>query len=243
MQVLTIASLKGGVGKTTTALFLALALRNLGKKVALIDIDHNNNLTDFFLRERNELENDDDLNQRNIYRVLLGELDLSEALFSEHGLTLVPSVPALAGISGMTGHKQLINTLPPHIQEVFAAYDYVIIDTPPAISTELSIGLHAADKVITPVLANRWVVQGYSLVAEQIQEHLGNSVFHYALRSMVSEKQAELLSELTLFDRMLNSWIQQSAAIKAATTNGNPLKPLSKAALQFDHLAAEIINL
>ncbi len=243
MQVLTVASLKGGVGKTTTALFLALALRDLGKKVALIDIDHNNNLTDFFLRESEEQEGDDDLNNRNIYRVLLGELSLDDALFSSHGLTLVPSVPALAKISAMGAQKQLINTLPPHIQEVFHDYDFVIIDTPPAISTELSIGLHAADKVITPVLANRWVVQGYSLVAEQIQEHLGNSVFHYALRSMVSEKQADLLSELTLFDRMLTSWIQQSAAVKAATTSGQPLKPLSKAATQFNNLANEILTL
>lgn len=51
MKIIVAASIKGGVGKTSTAVFLAQALVTRGHNVLAVDGDHNNNLTDFFLRD------------------------------------------------------------------------------------------------------------------------------------------------------------------------------------------------
>ena len=48
MKILTAANLKGGVGKSTLAIYLALALKDRGKRVLAVDLDPNNSLTDFF---------------------------------------------------------------------------------------------------------------------------------------------------------------------------------------------------
>ncbi|WP_036065616.1 ParA family protein, partial [Leptospira weilii] len=63
MNIITLANLKGGVAKTTTAINLSIQLREKRKRVLCMDLDLNNNLTDFFLRGVREEE----LDERNIY--------------------------------------------------------------------------------------------------------------------------------------------------------------------------------
>ncbi|EMM71477.1 VirC1-like protein [Leptospira weilii str. 2006001855] len=67
MNIITLANLKGGVAKTTTAINLSIQLREKRKRVLCMDLDLNNNLTDFFLRGVREEE----LDERNIYHALL----------------------------------------------------------------------------------------------------------------------------------------------------------------------------
>ncbi|EMN94783.1 VirC1-like protein, partial [Leptospira interrogans serovar Medanensis str. UT053] len=50
MKIICLASMKGGVGKTTIDVFLAQAFFQLGFRVLVVDMDPNNNLTDYFLR-------------------------------------------------------------------------------------------------------------------------------------------------------------------------------------------------
>ena len=74
MTVITIASLKGGTGKTTVAVNLALALAVVGKKVLVVDCDANNNLTDFFLRDAGS----DEIDRRNILQELRRRFQLTQ---------------------------------------------------------------------------------------------------------------------------------------------------------------------
>ena len=66
MRVIVFSSLKGGVGKTTAALFTAEALANAGRRVIAIDADANNNLTDALARD----ENAKTLEEHSLYRAL-----------------------------------------------------------------------------------------------------------------------------------------------------------------------------
>ena len=70
MKIITIASLKGGVGKSTLAIFLSQALAQLNTRVLVIDADPNNNMTDYFLRKIPSEE----IESRNLYHVLAGKL-------------------------------------------------------------------------------------------------------------------------------------------------------------------------
>ncbi|MGQ2802095.1 ParA family protein, partial [Leptospira santarosai] len=67
MKIVTLGNLKGGVAKTTTAINLSIQLSGRNKKVLCMDLDLNNNLTDFFLRGVREEE----LDARNVYHALL----------------------------------------------------------------------------------------------------------------------------------------------------------------------------
>lgn len=236
MKIITIASLKGGVGKTTLSIFLSLALKNAKKKVLAIDIDHNNNLTDYFLRE----EEVEVIQKRNIGMVLKGAITLKESIFNTPAnVDIIPAVPELSQIA----FELLFDTAAPIRFESMLKkldYDFVIIDTPPAISFELSCGLHVANIVVCPVGYSRWNIQGYSILESKVKLSGEDKVF-LGVPSAVTEKRAEVLREGGLV--LSRTIIHKSEAIATAADSGKPLKEGSSCADEFKSLAKEITKL
>ena len=100
MRIIVAASIKGGVGKTSTAVFLAQALVAQGRSVLAIDCDHNNNLTDFFLRDVDPQT----LQARNVYNVLSGQMNPTEAVFPlASGPAVLPATPTLVRAAAELG--------------------------------------------------------------------------------------------------------------------------------------------
>jgi len=126
MKIVSIAIQKGGSGKTTTALNLAAALRDLGKRVLLIDLDPQANLTQ-------SLGIPDDP-EPNIYHVLKQECfgeeaDLTVALRECNGVDLIPASLELAmaelELVSIYGREQRLSQL---LQRMQRPYDVVLID-------------------------------------------------------------------------------------------------------------------
>jgi chromosome partitioning protein len=235
MKIITIASLKGGVGKTTLAIFLGLTLSKLKKKVLLIDADPNNNLTDFFLRD----EDTGTLEAKNIYSVLTGRSPVQDCIRShEYGINILPATPDLAKSqielvqdpSAMIRFSKGIKSL---------NYDYVIYDTPPSLTYELYLAIHEANVVLCPVAFSRWTFQGFDLLRYVCQRREQSSPI--AVPSMVSAKDLERI-QASGMENISKSFITKSSALSQAATLGKQLPDKSEIWDQFKALAKEVIK-
>lgn len=157
-EIISIANQKGGVGKTTTAVNLAASLADSGKKVLLIDADPQSNATTSLGFSRSDYE-------FNIYHVLLGIKKLSEVILRTEikGLSLAPSNIGLVGIDkefydGKKKNRELI--LKNKIDDLKEKYDYIIIDSPPALGPITINALSASDSIIIPIQCEFFALEG-----------------------------------------------------------------------------------
>ena len=166
-EVIAIANQKGGVGKTTTAVNLSASLANAKKRVLLIDFDPQANATTSLGLRRNEIEFD-------IYHVLVGSKNLSEVIQKTDMPTLfiAPSNIGLVGIekefySKRGSGRELI--LKKKIEEVRNQYDFIIIDSPPALGPLTINALSAANSVIIPIQCEFFALEGLAQLLSTIK--------------------------------------------------------------------------
>jgi chromosome partitioning protein len=238
VRVITIASLKGGVGKTSTAVFLASSLAYSGKRVVLIDADPNNNATDYLARDVEP----EVLETRSLYSFLTNRRKLTECCIpTTFNLDLVPGTPSLARATvELAADPGIALRFPKAIRGLEA--DVVLIDSPPALTVELSLALYAADVVLVPVMLSRWTSAAYQVVADLVDaaaETTGKRPELYALPSIVSEHEAETLREVPIW-RTTKTAILRTAAVKYAANTGKALKASSTAWTWFNALAEEL---
>jgi len=157
-EIICIANQKGGVGKTTTAVNLAASLAEKGKKVLLLDIDPQSNATTSLGYSRGDYE-------YNVYHVLIGTKKLSEVVLktSIKKLDLVPSNIGLVGIekefyNSKKKNRELV--LKEKLKELSKKYDFIIIDSPPALGPITINALSASDSVIIPIQCEFFALEG-----------------------------------------------------------------------------------
>jgi chromosome partitioning protein len=153
--VYAIANQKGGVGKTTTAVNLAACIAEAGYESLLIDIDPQCNATVGL-----GLPKDADV---TVYDVLTGDARLSEAVIAtsiEH-LWVAPACPDLAGatveLPRIPGSETRLRDALDGIRERFA---FTLLDCPPSLGPLTINALVAADRVIVPVQAEYFALEG-----------------------------------------------------------------------------------
>jgi len=162
---IAIANQKGGVGKTTTAINLAAALAQRGRNTLLIDLDPQANSSMSYL-EVQGLE-------KSMYDVLAAGQPLSEVVKSTNvpHLDVAPSRIALAKLE-----TQLVGEIDGHfrLKDRFAAlngrYEFVVIDTPPALGLITVNALVAATHLLIPVQSSYFALEGTDDLLETVEK-------------------------------------------------------------------------
>lgn len=161
MEIWTVANLKGGVGKTTTAVSLGGLLAAWGFRTLLVDIDAHASLSAYFGYDPDQLE-------FSSYDLFLATaerrtIDVRQLVFSTDNprLDIIPATTALAGLDRQSGRLDglglvLKRFLPP----LNGKYDYILIDCPPVLGILLINALAVCDKLIIPVQTEFLALKG-----------------------------------------------------------------------------------
>lgn len=169
-DVITIANRKGGVGKTTTTLNLAYSLKELGKKVLVIDLDPQANLTRCFDVENTE-------NIKTIGHLLITEMEEEESYLVEDytksydEIDIIPSSVYLSAVETQmrieTGSERILSEI---VNQAKEHYDYILIDTSPSLNILTINALCASDSVLITADTQLFAIVGISELLKTIQK-------------------------------------------------------------------------
>lgn len=155
--MITIANRRGGAGKTTAARNLAAGLTARGSRVLLVDLDSQKNLT---------IETAGAYTGPAALGVLAGTVDAAAAVIeTAPGVYLLPAREDLAGADRLIKDPDALKKA---LRRV-AGFDYVIIDTPPALGMCTICALTASDAVIIPIKPEIHSIQGAALLLDAVQ--------------------------------------------------------------------------
>ena len=147
-MIISIASQKGGTGKTTTSISLAAGLARKGKKVLLVDIDSQANSSKVLLHNYQAIDK-----EQTIYQTILQRQSLPIHSTNVQNLEIAPSHILLSNtdveLTSAIDHRE--ERLKRELDTIKEKYDYVFIDCPPALSWLTVNAFTASDKVMIVV--------------------------------------------------------------------------------------------
>ena len=200
MKVISICNVKGGVGKTTSTIFLSRLLSEHGKTL-MIDLDSQNSLTSYFLKDLEGIQN------KTILQALLEETPVTDTVMQiSDKLSLIPAdieLCRLATALTELPEMQLDSVLAP----IRGKYDFIVIDCPPNLNLETRQALAISNIIITPTLLEKWSIRSLDIVADHVQtknkrlQKLTSTNFegHYILPTMKEKNrsiQTQVLDDL-----------------------------------------------
>jgi chromosome partitioning protein len=246
-RVIAFANQKGGVAKTTTTLNLAVAFKEQGMNVLVVDLDPQGNLT------MSQGFNPDSI-ERSMYDVLVHRLPIEQVVQQAEVDIAVSSID-LAGaelaLSSMIGRERALEKALAPIRE---QYNYILIDTPPSLGILTVNALVAANGVIVPVqceyLSLRGLVQLENTLS-MIRENLNPEVeiqgilpTMYDKRTLHAREAIDILEEnfgTLVFDTKIRKTIRYAEA-PVKGTSVLAYDPTGEAAQAYRRLAREVLN-
>ncbi len=248
--MLAIANQKGGVGKTTTAVNLATALAACGRDVLIVDLDPQGNATTGLglLGQRRE---------KSIYQVITEGAPLADTMMGTMvgGMTLVPSSLELVGAEvELVGGERREFRLRDALESVVTAFDYVLIDCPPALGLLTLNALVAADAVLVPLQTEFYALEGLSHLLRTVErvkrafnpplEIQGIVLTMVDRRNNLSEMVAKDV-RAHLGNKVYDTVIPRNVRVSEAPSHGKPvlLYDVRCAGAQaYIHLASEMLR-
>lgn len=246
--IYAIINQKGGVGKSTTALALTAGLVRRGYRTLAVDLDAQGNFSYTVGAS---------MDGPTALELLTGEASVSQAVQHTVAGDVIAASRALAGVDGFLTETGKEYRLKEALEEVQRAYDYMVIDTPPALGILTVNALTACTGVVIPAQADIYSLQGVEQLAETIKpvkkycnpalQVEGILLTRYSPRSVLSREVAELAGQLAakLGTRLFQTSIREAIAVKEAQISQQSLydyAPKANVTEDYDRFAAELLG-
>jgi chromosome partitioning protein len=249
-RVLAVVNQKGGVGKTTTAVNLAAALAQAGRRVLLVDLDPQGNATMGSGIDKRTVA-------RTVYHALLGlgELGGIRMRAERGGYDLVPANRDLAGAEVELVELPARETrLKSALERIAADYEFILIDCPPSLSLLTVNALAAAQRVLIPMQCEYYALEGLSDLVGTIKrvranlnpglEIAGLLRTMYDPRNTLSQQVSREL-EAHFGDKVYRTLVPRNVRLAEAPSYGVPAvlwDATSKGAQAYIALAGEVLE-
>lgn len=247
---LALANLKGGVGKTTTAVNLAAAFGRSGLSVLLIDLDPQASASYSVGVHRDQV-------QASVAEVLTGEVPATEAIVETafEGISLLPSSLRLAGSDVTFAREEKPEKLLKRaLDPIRRRYDAIVMDSPPGLTILTVNALAAADSFIVPVAPHRLdteALAGFLALVDSSRSRIGKKAELLGIlltmvdhRTMVTE---EVVGEVRhqYGKAVFRTEIPINVRLAEAPAKGSPIfecASWSTGAYAYGKLGAEVLR-
>ena len=247
-NIVSLVNQKGGVGKTTTAVSLAVALGRRGQRVLLVDLDPQANATSALGVNGKDLA--------GTYDAILDETPVIECIVpvAEEKVSLVPSSAELSGaevelVPVMARERRLASAL----AQVRDSYDWILIDCPPSLGLLTINALNASDAVIIPVQCEYMALEGLSRLMETLDlvkrnlnprlHVLGVILTMFDARTRLAQQVVDEVR--THFPQTFATIIPRSVRLSEAPSHGKSIflyDQGGRSATAYDAVASELLE-
>lgn len=247
-KVFTITNQKCGTGKTTTALALAAGLSLKGYSVLSIDLDAQSNMT-YTMRARTD--------GATVLGVLTGEVKAVDVIQKTETGDIIPSSKSLAGADAFITDTGKEYRLKESLEPIRGEYDFIIIDTPPALGILTINALTVCDSVVIPAQADIYSLHGIEQLAKtmnQVKKYTNNNLSIEGIlltrhnpRSVLSREVADLAEQIAkkLGTKLFQATIREAVAVKEAQISQRSLysyAPTAKVTEDYNRFIAEVLG-
>ena len=226
-KIIAVLNHKGGVGKTTTTINLAAALRQKKKRVLAIDMDGQANLTESCGLSIEE--------EQTVYGAMRGEYPLP-VIELENGLAVVPSCLDLSAaeseLINEPGRELILKGLIAKLLDS-RKFDYILIDCPPSLGLLTLNALTTADFLIIPVQAQFLAMRGMAKITQ------------FDKRKTLNKSVAEIIND-SFCDKVFKTIVRDNVALAEAPIKGKNVFEYNKncnGAKDYMALAQEVLKL
>jgi len=244
-RIVAVTNQKGGVGKTTTAVNLAVGLAKSGCRTLLVDLDPQCNATSSMGQ------------QPTPRHPLVSKEPLRAAMRSTgtHGLDLLPGSRSFLDIEVLANSSERESEiLAQHLQGGIASYEYVLIDCPPSLGPLTQTALASSSEVLMPLQCEFFAMEGLTQMIEVIrsvmQRRPGRLEFAGIVLTMYDhtlELTAEVDGEVRDFfgEIVYNTVVPRDVAVTEAPSHGQSVldyDPRSRGARAYTELCLEVLD-